>query len=91
MANPPPGYAFLSTTAILEHPREGDAQGDAFVTPITFDALLPCPIDSGMSPIVCNARYMQRVGERVKEGIYDVLLKVNTNLYFLMPGNTLLS
>lgn len=32
---------------------------------------------------------MQRVGEHVKEGIYDVFLKVNTLLHSITAHNTL--
>lgn len=76
MATPPAGYAFLSTIALLEQRREGDAQRGALFTPVTFDALLPCRNDCGNSPITCNVRYMQHMGEHIEEGIYDVFLKV---------------
>ena len=76
MAAPPPGVAFLSSVARLEHPREGD---NDHLAALTFDALLPCRNNCTISPIVCNARYVRRTGEHVEQGIYQVFLQVIIN------------
>lgn len=73
--------------ALLEQPHTDDAQANTFVMPITFDALLPCCNESGISPVTCSSQYMLHISEHVHEGIYQLLLKVNILFRSLMTSS----
>ena len=73
MAAPPPGVAFLSMIARLEHPCQGNI---ALFPAVTFDALLPCQNDHAISPILCNACYIRCSEEIISQGNYQLFLQV---------------